>query len=94
MVLDTNLTDELIEEGFVREIISKIQTMRKDSGFEVTDRISVVFDGSEKIAKIFAANDAEIKSQTLADSIDAGDAKDGKNWNVNGEKVDIAIQKA
>lgn len=94
VVLDTNLTDELIEEGFMREIISKIQTMRKDSGFEVTDRISVVFDGSEKIAKIFAANDAEIKSQTLADSIDAGDAKDGKNWNVNGEKVDIAIQKA
>lgn len=94
VVLDTNLTDELIEEGFVREIISKIQTMRKDSGFEVTDRISVVFDGSEKIAKIFAANDAEIKSQTLADSIDAGDVKDGKNWNVNGEKVDIAIQKA
>lgn len=94
VVLDTNLTDELIEEGFVREIISKIQTMRKDSGFEVTDRISVVFDGSEKIAKIFAANDAEIKSQTLADSIDAGDAKDGKNWDVNGEKVDIAIQKA
>ncbi len=94
VVLDTNLTDELIEEGFVREIISKIQTMRKDSGFEVTDRISVVFDGSEKIAKIFVANDAEIKSQTLADSIDAGDAKDGKNWNVNGEKVDIAIQKA
>lgn len=94
VVLDTNLTDELIEEGFVREIISKIQTMRKDSGFEVTDRISVVFDGSEKIAKIFAANDAEIKSQTLADSIDAGDAKDGKNWNVNGENVDIAIQKA
>ena len=94
VVLDTNLTDELIEEGFVREIISKIQTMRKDSGFEVTDRISVVFDGSDKIAKIFAANDAEIKSQTLADSIDAGDAKDGKNWNVNGEKVDIAIQKA
>lgn len=94
VVLDTNLTDELIEEGFVREIISKIQTMRKDSGFEVTDRISVVFDGSEKIAKIFAANDAEIKSQTLADSIDAGDTKDGKNWNVNGEKVDIAIQKA
>lgn len=94
VVLDTNLTDELIEEGFVREIISKIQTMRKDSGFEVTDRISVVFDGSEKIAKIFAANDAEIKLQTLADSIDAGDAKDGKNWNVNGEKVDIAIQKA
>lgn len=94
VVLDTNLTDELIEEGFVREIISKIQTMRKDSGFEVTDRISVVFDGSDKIAKIFAANDAEIKSQTLADSIDAGDAKDGKNWNVNGEKVDISIQKA
>lgn len=94
VVLDTNLTDELIEEGFVREIISKIQTMRKDGGFEVTDRISVVFDGSEKIEKIFAANDAEIKSQTLADSIDAGDVKDGKNWNVNGEKVDIAIQKA
>lgn len=94
VVLDTNLTDALIEEGFVREIISKIQTMRKDSGFEVTDRISVVFDGSEKIARIFAANADEIKSQTLADSIGEGDAKNGKNWNINGEKVDISIQKA
>ena len=92
-VLDTNLTDALIEEGFVREIISKIQTMRKDSGFDVTDKISVSFNGSEKIASVFAANADEIKSQTLAENLTAATATDAKEWNINGETVAIAIEK-
>lgn len=90
VILDTNLNDELIEEGFLREIISKVQTMRKDSGFEVQDRINVKFSGSEKIAEIFNKFDEYIKSQLLADSIEKVDvAADGKEWNINGEKVVI-----
>ncbi len=93
-VLDTNLTDELIEEGYVREIISKIQTMRKDSGFEVTDRINVTFSGSDLIADIFANNDAEIKAQLLADTVTRAENSDAKEWNINGEQVNIAVTKA
>lgn len=93
VVLDTNLTDALIEEGFVREFISKVQTMRKDSGFEVTDHILVSLSGSDTIAEIVKKNEAEIKTQLLADSLDAT-AADGKEWNINGEKVTIAIVKA
>ncbi len=94
VVLDTNLTDELIEEGFVREIVSKIQTMRKDSGFEVMDRIDVNFCGSEKIQAVFENNADEIKSQTLADNLSSDDSiSDGKEWNINGEKVTIAVMK-
>ena len=92
-VLDTNLTDALIEEGFVREIISKIQTMRKDSGFEVTDKISVEFEGSDKIASVFEANAEEIKTQTLAETITMNSSANAKEWNINGEKVLIAINK-
>ncbi|MBQ9757925.1 MAG: isoleucine--tRNA ligase [Clostridia bacterium] len=93
VVLDTNLTDELIEEGFVREILSKIQTMRKDSGFEVQDNIRVSYCGSEKIDAIITANKAEISAQALAVSIE-GAENDGREWNINGEKVKIAIEKA
>ena len=93
VVLDTNLTDELIEEGFVREILSKIQTMRKDSGFEVQDNIRVTYCGSEKIDAIITANKAEISAQSLAVSIENAE-NDGKEWNINGEKVKIAIEKA
>ncbi|MEG1442353.1 MAG: DUF5915 domain-containing protein, partial [Oscillospiraceae bacterium] len=89
-VLDTNLTDELIEEGFVRELISKIQTMRKDSGFEVQDNITVKFSGSDSISKIFENNSAEIMSQTLALSIEKAENV-GKEWNINGEAVTISI---
>lgn len=92
-VLDTNLTDTLIEEGFVREIISKIQTMRKDSGFEVTDKIKVAFSGSEKITEIFSRNAEEIKAQLLAEEITSGTADAAKDWNINGEAVLIAIEK-
>ncbi|MEG2380843.1 MAG: isoleucine--tRNA ligase, partial [Oscillospiraceae bacterium] len=90
VVLDTNLTDELIEEGFVRELISKIQTMRKDSGFEVQDNITVKFSGSDSISKIFENNSAEIMSQTLALSIEKAENV-GKEWNINGEAVTISI---
>ena len=93
VVLDTNLTDELIEEGFVREILSKIQTMRKDGGFEVQDNIKVSYCGSDKIDEIINANKAEISAQALAVSIDDAE-NDGKEWNINGEKVRITIVKA
>ncbi len=93
VVLDTNLTDELIEEGFVREILSKIQTMRKDSDFEVQDNIKVLYFGSEKIDAIIKANKEEISAQALAISIENAE-NDGKEWNINGEKVKITIAKA
>jgi hypothetical protein len=93
VVLDTNLTEELIEEGFVREILSKIQTMRKDSDFEVQDNIKVLYYGSEKIDAVIKANKEEISSQALAVSIENA-GNDGKEWNINGEKVKISIAKA
>lgn len=94
VVLDTNLTPELIEEGFVREIISKIQTMRKDSGLEVLDNINIYFSGSEKIADIISKNNDEISRALLAVSINNEENSDAKEWNINGEKVSIAIKKA
>lgn len=94
VVLDTNLSDELIEEGFVREIISKIQTMRKDAGFEVMDHIRVSCEGSGKIAEIIAKNADTIKDETLADELDTNKA-DGsvKEWNINGETVTLGVKK-
>ncbi len=94
VVLDTNLTDELIEEGFVREIISKVQTMRKDSDFEVMDHIKVSCEGNDKIAEIISKNEATIKDETLADVVDTAKA-DGntKEWNINGEKVTLGVMK-
>ncbi len=93
VVLDTNLTDALIEEGFVREFISKVQTMRKDSGFEVTDHIHVALSGSDKIAEIVKNNESEIKAQLLAETL-TEKATNGKEWNINGEKVVLSIEKA
>ncbi len=93
VVLDTNLTDALVEEGFVREVLSKIQTMRKDSGFEVQDNIKVCYFGSEKIDAVISANKDEIAAQALAVSIEKAE-NDGKDWNINGEKVKISIEKA
>ena len=90
VVLDTNLTDELVEEGFVREIVSKIQTMRKEADFNVTDRIKVYHDGNAKIAEILAAND--IKADVLADEVVAGVGGElSKEWNINGEKVTLGV---
>ena len=94
VVLDTNLTEELLEEGFVREIVSKIQTMRKEANFEVMDRIEVTYSGSEKINSIFAANKDTIAAEVLADSLTEGtEGAYSKEWNINGEKVTLAVTK-
>ena len=92
VVLDTNLTKELIEEGFVREIISKIQTMRKDSGFEVTDCIQVYEVGSDKLTDIIIRNAEQIKSEVLADRIIIGGMQGHTaEWNINGEEVTFGL---
>ena len=94
VVLDTKLTDELVEEGFVLEIISKIQTMRKEADFEVMDRINVYADGNEKIAEILKNNTDAVKGKVLAENIILGDV-DGyvKEWDINGETVTMAVEK-
>ena len=94
VVLDTNLTEELIEEGFVYEIISKIQTMRKDAGFEVMDHIRVSLNGNEKLAALAQKNAEAISGKVLAEELTSGKNFDVvKEWNVNGEKVVIAVEK-
>ena len=94
VVLDTNLTPELIEEGFVREIISKIQTMRKEADFEVTDHISVYQDKNDKIAEILKAHEDDIKEEVLADQIILGQMGGfTKEWNINGEDVTLGVEK-
>ncbi|MGN0387471.1 MAG: class I tRNA ligase family protein, partial [Suilimivivens sp.] len=94
VVLDTNLTPELIEEGFVYEVISKIQTMRKDADFEVMDHIKVAISGNRKIADIVKANEAAISGKVLADEIVTDtELSINKEWNVNGEKVTISVEK-
>lgn len=94
VVIDTNLTPELIEEGFVREIVSKIQTMRKEADFEVMDRIKVGFEGSELLKGVVERNAEEIKTDVLADEIVEGTFEGyAKEWNINGEKVNIVVVK-
>ena len=94
VVLDTNLTDELIEEGFVYEIISKIQTMRKDADFEVMDHIRVSLNGNDRLTAIAEANKDIITSKVLAEELTCGvDYAVSKEWNVNGEKVTVAIER-
>ena len=94
VVLDTNLTPELIEEGFVREIISKIQTMRKEAGFEVMDKIVVYAHGNDKIQDVMKAHEDEIKSEVLADEMVLSET-DGyvKEWNINKEAVTMGVKK-
>ncbi|SHO52935.1 isoleucine--tRNA ligase [Anaerocolumna xylanovorans] len=94
VVLETRLTPELIEEGFVRELISKIQTMRKDAGFEVMDHILIYQEGNEVIKGIFERNAEEIKSEVLAEEITLGETKGfTKEWNINGENVVLGVVK-
>ncbi len=94
VALDTNLTEELIEEGYVNEIISKIQTMRKDSGFDVTDHIKVCISGNAKIADYAKANEATIAKVVLGDKFEYETiAKHSKDWDINGEKVTISVEK-
>ncbi len=93
VAIDTELTPELIEEGMVREVISKLQTMRKDSGFEVMDHIKVAVSGSEKVLGIIEKNKEQIAHDVLAEDISAADAENAKEWDINGEKVAIAVEK-
>ena len=94
VVLDINLTEELIEEGFVREIISKIQTMRKEAGFEVMDKINIYAEGNDKINQILTKNGDLIKIEVLADDIVIGKTCGSvKEWNLNGEKVTLGVEK-
>ena len=94
VVLDTNLSEELLEEGFVREIISKIQTMRKEAGFEVMDRIRVTYNGTEKAEKVFLKNAAEIGGEVLTDEVvKAEPAGYVKEWKINGEAVTMGVEK-
>ena len=94
VVLDTNLSEELLEEGFVREIISKVQTMRKEAGFEVMDKIGITYQGTEKAEKIFAANADMIGAETLALSVTNASAEGyTKDWKINGENVTLGVEK-
>ena len=94
VVIDKNLTPELIEEGNVREIISKIQTMRKDSGFEVMDNIRIAFAGNATVEAIAERNGEEIKDETLGVELTVGATlANAKEWNINGEKVVISVEK-
>ena len=94
--MDTNLTPELIEEGFVREIISKVQTMRKEAGFEVTDRIDVTYRPPRELAAIASRGAEEISVAVLAESLDGGRARSrtayAKEWNINGEKASLSVR--
>ena len=94
VVLDTNLTPELIEEGFVRELVSKIQTMRKEAGFEVMDKIRVYAKDNDKIVSIMKNHGDEIKSEVLAEELVTGETKGyEKEWNINSEKVTMAVER-
>ena len=94
VVLDVNLTPELIEEGFVREIISKVQSMRKDAGFEVMDHIRIYCSGNDKIAQVLEANKVQIGNDTLADDFIIGSVGGSTaEWDINGEKVTLGVEK-
>ncbi len=93
VVLDTKLTPELIDEGFVRELISKVQTMRKEAGFEVSDHIVLSYDGSPKIEEIFARFGSDILAETLGERLEKGAKGYTKDWDVNKEPVTLGVEK-
>ena len=94
VVLDTNLSEELLEEGFVREIISKVQTMRKEAGFEVMDKIAITYAGTEKAEKVFADNADTVAEETLALAVTKAEPTGYvKEWKINGEKVILGVEK-
>ena len=95
IALETTLSEELLEEGFVREIISKVQTMRKENGYEVTDHITVSLSGNDKLIAIVhkPENEAMLKNVTLADTVKYGSAEGhAKEWNINGEQITLAVR--
>ena len=92
VVLDIELTEELIEEGFVREIISKVQTMRKDTDFVVTDKIKIFVSGNDKIVELMKKREEEIKNDVLAVAVEYNATTEiSKEWNINGEKVTLGV---
>ena len=94
VILNTNLTPALIEEGFVREIISKVQTMRKEADFEVTDKICLSAKDNDKILGLMKAHEEEIKSEVLAKEMILGETRGcEKEWNINSEKVVLGVSK-
>jgi len=94
VVLCTDLSEELIEEGFVSEIISKVQTMRKEAGFEVMDKIAVTYEGTEKARAVFAGNAVAVGEETLAVSVEEkAPAGYVKEWKINGEKVTLGVER-
>ncbi|MDD3667006.1 MAG: isoleucine--tRNA ligase, partial [Bacteroidales bacterium] len=94
VVLDTNLSEALLEEGFIRELISKIQTMRKEADFEVMDKIQVTYEGSEKAMAVFAAHETEIGSEVLAEKVvNSTPIGYTKEWSINGEKVTMGVER-
>ncbi len=94
VAIDTRLTPELIEEGFVREIVSKLQTMRKEAGFEVMDTISVYANGNEKVEQLMGRNWDSIGNDVMATALTVGEtAGYVKEWNINGETVTLAVEK-
>lgn len=96
VVIDTNLTPELIEKGFVREVISKLQTMRKEAGFDVVDRITVTYATTATLAPVIAKNTDAIADSVLATAITEGPSPEGsyaKEWNINGEKATLSVKK-
>jgi len=94
VVLDTNLTEDLINEGFMREVISKVQTMRKEAGFEVMDKIRITYNGSEKVHKVITDTAAQICHDCMAESITQGETKGYiKDWDINGEALNLGVEK-
>ncbi|MBQ6824639.1 MAG: isoleucine--tRNA ligase, partial [Clostridia bacterium] len=95
VVLDIQLTDALIREGFIREIISKVQTMRKDSGFEVMDHIEIYISGNDKLIALLQEDFAEVAGNTLADKLNINETAPefSKDWDINGEKVTLGVKK-
>jgi len=94
VVIDTNLTPELIEEGYVREIISKVQSMRKEAGFEVMDKIAFYVSGNDKLAEVVARNENTLKTAVLAEAVKVGEAGGySKDWDINGEAVTLGVEK-
>ena len=93
IAFSTTLTPALIEEGFVREIISKIQVMRRESNFEVTDRIKIFASGNDKLAGIMTGNAQEIMAVTLANEIIFSANDNAKEWDINGEKISLAVER-
>ena len=91
--METTLSQELIEEGFVREIISKLQTMRKENGFQVVDHITVYAAGNDKLVDIMSRNEDFLKKVVLADKVVYGSTEGFvKEWNINGEDITLAVK--